>query len=377
MQMVANTHQPSSSGWIVGRRYDAAFIFGGAAASLCAPLLVWWFPALLPPLFWVWLFLFDGTHSWATYSRTYADPQFRAENRRLLLGSLALFALPLAAIYLWRVSDSMTPIYMFLFAAQWWSYYHIVRQHYGFASIYDRKAHSDRPSHLVTKWTLYLGLWTPYLYFLLTHPLNRRILAGSPAGGNAEAMARGLGGVLEYAAPAFSAALLLGLIAYHGRRRRDTGEGFELSHAHVFVAACVLVYSVIFYVIAPLEPLLPGARTPVQSFMITQVMITLFHNVQYHAIVWNYNRNRPRRARLNRDFVTYALAGMVFSLVYVNAAWHTTEYPSWRGGIPENLLVPVAFCVWWGLSLHHYYLDQKIWRVSKTKDLQQHFGVTP
>src|SRR5947209_19791925 len=102
--MVATTYQTNPLGWIVSRRYDTAFIFGGAAASLCAPLLVWWQPALLPSLFWVWLFLFDGTHSWATYSRTYADPQFRKENRRLLLGSLAWFALPLAVIYLWRVS---------------------------------------------------------------------------------------------------------------------------------------------------------------------------------------------------------------------------------------------------------------------------------
>jgi len=32
--------------------------------------------------------------------------------------------------------------------------------------------------------------------------------------------------------------------------------------------------------------------------------------------------------------------------------------------------------VWWGLSLHHYYLDQKIWRVSKARDLQRQFGVS-
>jgi hypothetical protein len=376
--MVATTYQPNSFRWIISRRYDAAFIFGGAAASLCAPLVVWWYPALLAPLFWVWLFLFDGTHSWATYSRTYADPQFRRDNRRLLLGSLAWFALPLAAIYLWLVSGSMTPIYLFLFAAQFWSYHHIVRQHYGFASIYDRKAHADRPAHLATKWTLYLGLWTPYLYFLLTHPLNRRLLSDSPGGADIKAFDFGLmDSVLGYGAPAFSAALLLGLIAYHGRRRGGSQQRFELSPAHVFTAACVLLYSVIFYVIAPLEPLLPGARTPVQSFMLMQVMITLFHNIQYHAVVWHYNRNRPRRARLNRNFVTYALAGLIFSLIYIAAAWHTTEYPSWGGGVPENLLVPTAFCLWWGLSLHHYYLDQKIWRVSKTRDLQHHFGVTP
>jgi hypothetical protein len=375
--MVATTYQPNLFGWIVSRRYDMAFIFGGAAASLCAPLLVWWYPALLSPLFWVWLFLFDGTHSWATYSRTYADPQFRKENRRLLYGSLVWFIPAAVAICLWRISGSLSPIYLFLFIAQWWSYHHIVRQHYGFASIYGRKAQADSRAHLVTKWTLYLGLWTPYLYFLLTHPLNRRILSGSLDGADFQAVDyRWVDTLLGYAAPAFSVALLLGLFAYHGWQRGGLKQRFELSPAHVFTAACVLLYSVIFYVIAPLEPLLPGARTPVQSFMLMQVMITLFHNIQYHAIVWHYNRNRPRRARLNRNFVIYALAGMIFSIGYVAAAWYTTEYPSWQGGIPETLLVPTAFCVWWGLSMHHYYLDQKIWRVSKTRELQRHFGVT-
>jgi hypothetical protein len=373
--MAATTYQPKPFGWIVSRRYDTALIFGGAAASLCAPLLVWWRPGLLAPLFWVWLFLFDGTHSWATYSRTYADPEFRRENRRLLLGSLAWFALPAAAIALWGATGSLTPVYLFLLVAQFWSYHHIVRQHYGFASIYDRKAHADRPSHLATKWVLYLGLWGPYLYFLLTHPLNRRLLSESPGG--LPAIDYGwVDGVLGVAAPAFSGALLLGLLAYHGWRRAGRRARFGLGRSHLFVAACVLVYSVIFYVIAPLEPLLPGARTPVQSFMLMQVMITLFHNIQYHAVVWHYNRNRPRRARLNRNFVIYALAGMCFSLVYVAAAWHTTEYPSWWGEVPENLLVPAAFCAWWGLSLHHYYLDQKIWRVSKAQDLQRQFGIS-
>ncbi|HEV2864378.1 MAG TPA: hypothetical protein VGX48_25490 [Pyrinomonadaceae bacterium] len=372
--MSATTYQSRPFGWIVGPRYDRALIFGGAAASLCAPLLVWWRPGLLAPLFWVWLFFFDGTHSWATYSRTYADADFRRENRRLLFGSLVWFALPAAAILLWGATGSLGPVHLFLLAAQFWSYHHIVRQHYGFASIYDRKALADRRSHLATKWALYLGLWVPYFYFLLTHPLNRRIMSESPGG--LPAIDYGWwDAALGYAAPAFSGALLIGLLAYQGRRRAGRGGRFGLSPAHLFVAACVLLYSVIFYVIAPLEPLLPGARTPVQSFMLMQVMITLFHNIQYHAIVWHYNRNRPRRASLNRNFVVYALVGLTFSLVYVAAAWHTTEYPSWRGEVPENVLVPAAFCVWWGLSLHHYYLDQKIWRVSKAHDLQRQLGI--
>ena len=59
-----------SSQWIVNKRYDAAFIFGGAGASLLVPLLVAWRPEWLVAMFWTWLVVFDGTHLWASYSRT-------------------------------------------------------------------------------------------------------------------------------------------------------------------------------------------------------------------------------------------------------------------------------------------------------------------
>ncbi|MEW6737080.1 MAG: hypothetical protein AB1489_37685, partial [Acidobacteriota bacterium] len=173
--MSAISNSVMQSGWIINRRSDIAFIFGGAAASLTAPLLVMWQPALLPLLFWAWLFFFDGTHMWAAYSRTYIDKKYWRTDGRLLAISLLTFLPALAVCLVRQVTGSKDAMDLFLVFAQGWGYYHIVRQHYGFVSLYDRKSSASRQAHLVNKWVLYIGLWTPYLYFLIAHPLNRRI----------------------------------------------------------------------------------------------------------------------------------------------------------------------------------------------------------
>ena len=98
-----------SSPWIVNKGYDVAFIFGGAGASLLVPLLVMWRPEWLAAMFWIWVILFDGTHLWASYSRTYADKDFWRSDRRLLAWSLLVFLAPLFAVGLLGLLGSQPP----------------------------------------------------------------------------------------------------------------------------------------------------------------------------------------------------------------------------------------------------------------------------
>src|SRR5579872_5160977 len=77
--------------WIVSRAVDLALVIGGAAAgyayfvayvALHVPItLLWWF----------WSLGFDGTHIFATASRTFFDREARARHPRLLYGSLVVF----------------------------------------------------------------------------------------------------------------------------------------------------------------------------------------------------------------------------------------------------------------------------------------------
>ena len=368
-----------SSPWIVNKGYDVAFIFGGAGASLLVPLLVMWHPEWLAAMFWIWLILFDGTHLWASYSRTYIDRDFWRSDRRLLAWSLLVFIAPLFAVGLMWLLGSQTPVQFFLMFALAWAYYHIFRQHYGYVSIYDRKANTDQRAHNVNKWTLYIGLLAPYGYFILNHPINRE-MAGLTFLENAVWL-----GWLTVALPVTaSVGALLYFVICHLSYRGE--EGRVSGPAVFFVLTCLGVYSLIFYVIAPGEPFFPGARSPVQKFMVIAMMMSLFHNVQYHAIVWHHNRRKYRQdaesrnefgmaVPLNRNIIVYLLVGVGFASLYGGIAWLTTDYPTPGGELMEQVFVPAAFCLWWGLLFHHYYLDQKIWRVSRKKDLQKHLRV--
>jgi hypothetical protein len=348
--------------WIVNKRYDLAFIFGGALASLLVPFLVMWNRALLPVLFWVWLLFFDGTHLWAAYSRTYLDRKFWKTDRTLLLGSPAVLVLPILAVLFHSYSESMRPIEYFLVFAQGWAYYHLVRQHYGFLSLYDRKSNANPTAHKINKWSLYIALWSAYVYFLVSHPINRKI-SGLPELP-----------ILNLLAVIVCVGVAVVLIAYHIRKQSH-------SPATLFAVVCITLYSLIFFWIAPMEPFFAGAKNIAQSFMLLAIMMTLFHNVQYHAIVWHYNRKKYTdssfgpAASLSRRFAVYAIVAVLFAALYTGAAWVSTEYPSLSGKISEPEFLPLPFLIWWGLLFHHYYLDQKIWRVSRTKDLQEQLGL--
>src|SRR5687768_17131542 len=259
--------------WIVSKRYDLTFIFGGAGASLLVPLVVLWNPALLPLLFWIWLLVFDGTHLWAAYSRTYMDAGFWKTDRQLLIWSPVVFLLPLTALLLHWYSRSIKPIELFLLLAQGWAYFHLVRQHYGFVSLYDRKSGADRHSHKVNKWTLYIALWSSYIFFLITHPMNRRI-SGLPELP-----------LLEVLLTISICSAVSGFLFFHYRKK-------SYSPAVPFVLICIALYGLIFYWVAPMEPFFVNAENVVQSFLLLAIMMTLFHNIQYHAIVWHYNRKK-------------------------------------------------------------------------------------
>src|ERR1022692_716387 len=80
-----------ASRWIIGRGVDLTLVIGSALAGYGYLLL---FGVLHVPITWLWWFWsvgFDGTHIFATASRTFFDREARVQNRTLLFGSLAVF----------------------------------------------------------------------------------------------------------------------------------------------------------------------------------------------------------------------------------------------------------------------------------------------
>src|SRR5271157_1193655 len=165
------------SRWIVSRGVDLGLVIGSCAAGY-AYLVA--FVALHVPvslLWWIWSLGFDGTHIFATASRTFFDSEARAKYPRLLYGSLIFFfalgpAMVLAGLKGW--------LYLLVGA---WAYYHVVRQHYGFLVLYKVKNRDLAPRDNTLD-RLFLGVMLilpPFHRFFIHHPEELGIPFSFPA----------------------------------------------------------------------------------------------------------------------------------------------------------------------------------------------------
>jgi hypothetical protein len=95
--------------------------------------------------------------------------------------------------------------------------------------------------------------------------------------------------------------------------------------------------------------------------------VTIVHNLQYHALVWFHNRNRYAGrenhgripAAVSRSLLMYAAVGLLFSALY--------RIPGFELGKVSDL----AFGLFCGFGLTHYYLDSRIWRVRHDPGLRE------
>ena len=117
--------------------------------------------------------------------------------------------------------------------------------------------------------------------------------------------------------------------------------------------------------------------------------VTIFHDLQYHAIVWFHNRNRYARPgeghglarHVNASLVRYLGFAAAFSLgIYLLVACSTGVFPGCQVFLTRKILGPITanqlgLSLWWGIALHHYYLDQKIWRIRGDDRLRRDLGL--
>jgi hypothetical protein len=367
--MPASVREP---GWIGGRRFDGFFFFGSSvvAGALGLAALAW--PVLLLPLWAAWLLLLDGPHLLATFGRTYLDTRERKERARLLAGSLLFFVPGFAAWGVLRLTGERAAFDLFLGFATLWSFHHAVRQNYGLLSLYESFAKATPRERKIDSGFLYVSLWAAFGLFLLGHPENRRIL-GLPAELPALGRALLVGGGVALAL------LSLAWLVYAGARMRR-GRGAR----PVLFLLCAACGSAIlpFLVIGPFEPLVRDPQTPEHMFMAAAMVGGVMHGLQYLGIVVAANRRRFSRYE-ERSFA--AMLGRAPGAAYglmVGVSLLYLLLNSARGASPVGSLYPEAstagqlFLVfYWGVFFHHYYLDQRIWRVRQQPSLRYELGL--
>jgi hypothetical protein len=354
-------------GWIIDRRSDLLWLLGsvGVSYAFVAAHAGLGVPAVA--LWWTWIVAFDGPHVFATLFRTYLDRQERLTRAPLLAGSLGFFALGPAMFGLSALLGSALPFHLFLAFASVWAYWHVVRQHYGFMVLYKKKNGDMAPAdNRVDNALLYVGQLAPFAAFAVTQQESRRML--------------GLSGPITWEGPFASAcwaALGVAALLFAARQADLLLRGRAVNGPKVLF----------FLAVVPLAALVFSPWVAQRShFIAFFAYVTAFHNVQYHAIVWFYARNRYGTAdaaqygaasTLARAFWRYALAGVLFTLAYRLFGCSLGVHPgcgafAWTDKVAAGLTwTHLGMGFMWGFALQHYYLDQKIWKLRKDRALNE------
>ena len=343
-QAVAQTTQMAAPRptfrWIISRGVDLSLVSGSVLAGYLYLLLYTVVHVKISYLWWFWSVGFDGTHIFATASRTFFDSEARARNRKLFFGSLLFFFAFGPAMVLAGLKG-----YLALLVGVW-AYYHVIRQHYGFMVLYKVKNRDLRPldNKLDRVFIGVMMVFPPFHRFFIHHPEELGIKLAFP------------GFVLRSFEPVMWALVAATGAVYLARQvvRYRVGEPLNVPKQLLFAA------------IVPLH-WLTFANMSWQAAVPT---VTIVHNLQYHALVWFHNRNRyaaeggtARHGRIpaavSRSLLAYAAAGLVFSLAY--------RIPGFQLGQVSDL----AFGFFCGFGLTHYYLDSRIWRVRHDPGLRE------
>ncbi|HSR52766.1 MAG TPA: hypothetical protein VLV83_18235 [Acidobacteriota bacterium] len=408
--------------WILSPKLDLAFYIGSALIGWLYVGLIWWgvraldnpledplstvqlgsieIPVDLRLLIFVsWAVFLDAPHLWATLGRTFCDPDEWASRRGILVRSLGWFALgPVLIVSPYALGSATAALGMKLPPAamalgalgfftffRLWAYYHVVRQHWGFFRLYKRKGQDYSHDRLDT-WFFYTTMFGPIVLFL-TGSIYQD-LPGFPDLGMHAPLVSGLS-VADLLHPAVWALYLAVILVYLAHL------GLLLKRGHPVNGSKLLYMSLLIplHLVAFSHPIIVLFLNPI---------VTAGHNIQYHCIVYFYGRkkyaaNDDRRYRLPRflfsNLLNYGFVGLAFTFVFYRGPWidwvkrvtgitldeAVLDWMGMMAGItdPSSLALgqQVMVAAVLGFAMQHYYLDSKIWRVSKDSAVRKNLQV--
>ncbi len=349
-----------------------------------------------------WSYFIDAPHVFATLARTLPDPDEHAVRGKYLRRSWLWFVFgPLFILTPYLIGSALAPLGVhlsqFWLDLGWliyfvfyrlWAYYHVVRQHWGFFSLYKRRNgdYEDKRENDIDKWTFNILLYAPLIMFMTS--LYYSTTPGFPdLGLRAPVIGElSIGSVVYPLAIGVYVITVLGYCLWQVKRWQDGR--FINGPKLLFLAAIVPVHLVAFS-----HPLLVIFLLP---------LITVAHNIQYLRIVWSYGRNkylneiRPgfRIARwLFASIPVYMFMGLLFTFALYQGPWidfirSTTGLQldktlfngiSMMAGVADPAKLQLGDKVFaaliTGWAMQHYYIDSKIWRVRSDKLVQKNLNV--
>jgi len=328
-----------TSPWLISRGQDLFWFQGSVLAGVA--LLAFFalgprltdatysaaHPAVLALL--LWGIFFDGTHVLGTLTH----PRAAAAGRWAWL--LVLAGPAVAVIDYFAILPEPSQLgsagwlfRAFLLFAYLWAYFHLVRQHYGFVALYRRRAGAtDWIERRLETWVLWVGCLYPFLRYSLSAAYAD---SGLPVLLPGSALP-GLRLALDLAFAVLGTGLLAALLV---RARANLGP------RHLLIGTVIAFHLAVF---ALLDNLLTITAT-----------LTIFHNLQYHRIIWDHARAEGRKPAggLGR----YLALGLM-----LGAAWYGPRILGValvESDLARNALLGLG----WGVAFQHYFVDGKIWK---------------
>lgn len=347
-----------SLGWIINKKDDLIWFIGSVITSyafLAANLILVRLGLSVMIVTWIWALGFDGPHVFGTISRTYADNEERRKRAKLYYGTLGLFLLGPAMVLAGQVrlfgTEAWGPV--FFFFASLWAYYHLVKQHYGFMILYKKKNNDlAEMDNLIDRTFILLGMTYPFVRFLTHSYAAQERLDGIGLSPQSES-------IWWFETLVFSA-FVVSSILFVGRQLQKIFLRQAVNIPKLLLlSAAVPMHWIVLRLLEPVQP-------PSAAALAAVATLTIYHNIQYHRIIWFHNRNKYGRAdsknygaasRISKSVWSYIGFALVFGAVY-----HIPHYTIVK---PDSFWM--AFI--WGGAFTHYYLDSKIWRVRRDAQL--------
>jgi hypothetical protein len=348
---VAAVPKTSHPSWIVSAAADLGWFSVGGAASAYIFWALWRFahvPLIL--LVAIWAVVFDETHGFATISRTYLDAEERRRRGRWLWRSLAFFVAIGPIMILLHLGDWLE------LATELWGYYHIFKQHYGFMMMYKKKNADFKPEDMkLDKIFFAVTFYFPFLVYPL-HDKEAASLLPFP--------------IIPWLASIYENVLLFAVILvtllYLVRQVQKWRQGLSLNWPkQILFASAIPVNYLLFRSGMPLLGVYAAA--------------TIFHNVQYHRLVWFYNQNKyaqaPELAKkfglatlINSRWLPYVAAAALYALIFDVIPRFVLQMDVGLMSIGTRNQIIFSFFAAPGLL--HYWIDGHIWKVRGDPELR-------
>jgi Flp pilus assembly protein TadD len=331
----------ASSQWILDRWRDLVLFVGT--------------PVLLIPIFAAaqvrWsaqdIFLFVGAfgamgHHLPGMIRAYGDRAlFQRFRIRFVVAPLALLA-----VCVWA---SVFNIQAIQFVALAWGVWHGMMQTYGFCRIYDAKASGKAAARARTDLALCF-VW--FLAAVLLSPMRFRTCLDLYYESGGPVISPGTIVAVRYVVIVVLAVVTM---VFAWRQWRDWSKTNVLSPIKIVL----LTSSIGFWWYC---------NNGVQNILVGIALFEVFHDVQYLAIVWIYNRSRVERDESIRGFMRFIFrrSGSLIG-VYVGLVMAYGSIALTTSGVSAEAIKHVLIGIVTASALLHFYYDGFIWKVRESQ----------